>query len=79
MKEFIIGTRTIELSKEELPKGQKIVLLYLNSVLNCNVQFCTVLNCTVLFLELNTGTFAEELCALSLLGKDLFLLIFSDI
>ena len=48
---FITGIRTIELSKEELPKGQKncTVVLKLCTELQCTVLHCTVLYCTELY------------------------------
>ena len=48
---LVTGIRTIELSKEELPKGQRkcTVVLKLCTVLQCTVLCCTVLYCTVLY------------------------------
>ena len=47
---LVTGIRTIELSKEEVPKGQKkcTVILKLCTELQCTVPYCTELNCTVL-------------------------------
>ena len=48
---LVTGIRTIELSKEELPKGQKncTVVLKLCTELQCTVLHCTVLYCTELY------------------------------
>ena len=47
---LVTGIRTIELSKVELPKGQKncTVVLKLSTELQCTVLYCTELYCTLL-------------------------------
>ena len=60
---LVTGIRTIELSKEEFPKGQRkcTVILKLCTELQCTVLYCTVLYCTALHCTvLNCTVFGAE-------------------